>query len=143
MLVGWIFGIDKFFKCVTDMDLNLKPFIVKSMKVCIRIICPIACVGLFAASLYGYITNYKENNIPVVRFKCSNGTNEDQTYQLPKESEVLSWMIELSTVCSILVFGVWAIVKKFKNGINWKALFQTSEEWRSAEEEDLKGVAHF
>ena len=146
MIVGWALGIEKFFDHVNRMGMNFKKETLLFGKICLQYVCPLSGLAILGLSASDYITDHHDarsidwsfqSETYSAEFDCKNGTENFVvcSYTLPVGAEVLSWLIGGFILSFIPIFGVLSIVKKMKNGLTWKSLFQPTDEWRPLHED--------
>ena len=158
ILVGWVFGMDRFFTCVDKMGMKLREGTKLYFKISLKYVCPLLMLILFIMNFIGYLSDYSTNytihefygtkNLTDVRkhvnctalnmtYNSNNGKIlelHDCMYEM-QEIEWLSWMIQLFAVIFIPLIGGYEVFQNYKAGNPWKTLVTPKENWRPADED--------
>ena len=148
ILVGWVYGVDKFLDCVAKMGIQIRSATKWYFRVCIRYACPVILSLLIINALVNHFNNYQyvefkfESEIDHTNefnnTKCDNKYDPQDkdlvigykcTYQL-KEAEPLIWLVQAFTLSFVFVMGIWKVWKSR----SFKSLFKPTAQWAPTDE---------
>jgi len=114
ILVGWVYGADRFLDNIKDMDMKLGPFFHWYWKICWQYITPAI---MFILILFSWI-----NHEPA---KVGD-------YTFPWPAQLLGWMMGLGSILLMIFGSAWNVYKRYRNGkeITGIALLRTTPKWR-------------
>ena len=112
IIVGWLYGANKIFENIKEMELKIPKFMEIYWKACWCFISP-ALLGLLLIVKFVQHQPYKSND-----------------YVYPPNIQALGWLISLTSVMFIPIVAVYQIVIRIKKGkpLGW-ALLQPTRRW--------------
>ncbi|KAJ8911960.1 hypothetical protein NQ315_012771 [Exocentrus adspersus] len=108
-VVSWVYGCNKFIDNMADMKMKLSKFSRYFWWTSWVIITPATLLGIFAFQMSNFSRIYYED------------------YTFPLWADSIGWMIGLTTLAPLFVFGTWTLWKREYRG--W-SLFQPTLRWK-------------
>ena len=118
-LVGWVYGVENFMDCVSQMGIELKSSTKWYFHACIRYLCPFTLTMLLTIAL---IQNFRTYHFMEFNFYRYGKTTN---YKL-EEAEPLVWMVQIFTLSFIPVMAIW---KTWQSRNSSRSLFRPTAQW--------------
>lgn len=112
VVISWIYGIDRMFKNLREMGMQLKKYVKYYWKTVLVVVTPITCLSVFIFIL------------------TDLGATEFRAYTFPYWADIIGWMFGLMTLIPMFLFGG---IEIFKRRNNLKSLFTPTSQWMSQE----------
>jgi len=116
ILVGWIYGADRFLDNIKEMDMNLGPFFHWYWKICWQFITPGIMVILIMFSFINHAPTYVDIT---------------HKYEFEPAVQGLGMTMGVGSILLLIVGSAWNVYKRFRNGKETgKALLRPTPKWK-------------
>ncbi|KAJ8958268.1 hypothetical protein NQ318_017412 [Aromia moschata] len=107
--VSWVYGCNRFLDNMADMGMTLSKWSRYFWWTSWVIITPLSLIGIFVFQMSNFSYTYYED------------------YQFPLWADMIGWMIGLTTLAPLFIFGVWVV---WKGGYKGKKLLTPTSDWK-------------
>ena len=123
VLVSWFYGAENFLNNIKEMGMKLPRPIKMYWKICWMFITPIILLVVVI------ITFVQHKKLQTVLYKKEDG--EDEIYVWPDGLQALGWVMPLSSILIIPLFGIYQIWQRKTEGkcISGWAMFKPTNNW--------------